>query len=283
VQRRMMTTVADDNVHALAVEGTFDDCQAIVKSMFRHNVFCDRARLAGVNSINWARIIAQVVYYFTAAVALGSPLRKVAFTVPTGNFGNVYAGYVALRMGLPIDRLLIATNVNDILPRTMTTGSYDVHSVVATSSPSMDIQVASNFERLLFEVYSRDANAVRALSGIRAAFSADRADEEETAATMRAMLRETGQCVDPHTAVAIAVSEKEMRDRAIPMVVLAPAHPAKFPDAVEAACGMRPPLPDWLADLHDWPERVTTVPAHAAAVEKLILARSRAVETGAAA
>ena len=300
VQRRMMTTVADDNVHALAVEGTFDDCQAIVKSMFRHNVFCDRARLAGVNSINWARIIAQVVYYFTAAVALGSPLRKVAFTVPTGNFGNVYAGYAALRMGLPIDRLLIATNVNDILPRTMTTGSYDVHSVVATSSPSMDIQVASNFERLLFEVYSRDANAVRALmgtlaqsgkftlsvralSGIRAAFSADRADEEETAATMRAMLRETGQCVDPHTAVAIAVSEKEMRDRAIPMVVLATAHPAKFPDAVEAACGMRPPLPDWLADLHDWPERVTTVPAHAAAVEKLILARSRAVETGAAA
>jgi threonine synthase len=203
-------------------------------------------------------------------------------------------------MGLPIDRLLIATNVNDILPRTLTTGSYDVHSVVATSSPSMDIQVASNFERLLFEVYSRDANAVRALmgtlaqsgkftlsvralSGIRAAFSADRADEEETAATMRAMLRETGQCVDPHTAVAIAVSEKEMRDRAIPMVVLATAHPAKFPDAVQAACGMRPPLPDWLADLHDWPERVTTAPADAAAVEKLILSRSRAVETGAAA
>ena len=212
VQRRMMTTVADENVHALAVDGTFDDCQAIVKGMFRHHAFCDRVRLAGVNSINWARIIAQIVYYFTAAVALGSPLRKVAFTVPTGNFGNVYAGYVALRMGLPIDRLLIATNVNDILPRTMTTGSYDVHSVVATSSPSMDIQVASNFERLLFEVYSRDANAVRALmgtlaqsgkftlsvralSGIRAAFSADRADEEETAATMRAMLRETGQCV----------------------------------------------------------------------------------------
>jgi threonine synthase len=300
VQRRMMTTVADENVHALAVEGTFDDCQAIVKGMFRHHAFCDRARLAGVNSINWARIIAQVVYHFTAAVALGSPLRKVAFTVPTGNFGNVYAGYVALRMGLPIDRLLIATNVNDILPRTLTTGSYDVHSVVATSSPSMDIQVASNFERLLFEVYSRDANAVRALmgtlaqsgkftlsvralSGIRAAFSADRADEEETAATMRAMLRETGQCVDPHTAVGIAVSEKEMRDRAIPMVVLATAHPAKFPDAVEAACGVRPPLPDWLADLHHWPERVTTVPADAAAVEKLILSRSRAVETGAAA
>jgi threonine synthase len=300
VQQRMMTTVADENVHALAVDGTFDDCQAIVKSMFRHNAFCDRARLSGVNSINWARIIAQVVYYFTAAVALGAPLRKVAFTVPTGNFGNVYAGYVAQRLGLPIDRLVIATNINDILPRTITTGSYDVHPVVATSSPSMDIQVASNFERLLFEVYSRDAKAVRALMGtlaqsgkftlsgralsaIRTVFSADRADEEETGAQMRAMLRETGQFVDPHTAVGIAVSEKEMRDRAIPMVVLATAHPAKFPDAVKAACGVCPPLPDWLADLHHWPERVTAVPADQGTVEKLILARSRAVETGAAA
>src|ERR1700726_363730 len=218
VQRRMMTTSGAANVHALAVEGTFDDCQAIVKGLFNHHGFRDAVALSGVNSINWARIVAQVVYYFTAAVALGSPLRKVAFTVPTGNFGNVYAGYVALRMGLPIDRLLIATNVNDILPRTMTTGSYDVHSVVATSSPSMDIQVASNFARLLFEVYSRAANAVRGLmgtrpqsgkftlsvlapSGIRAAFSADRADEEETAATMRAMLREAGQSVGQPTAV----------------------------------------------------------------------------------
>jgi threonine synthase len=300
VQRRMMTAVADENVHALAVEGTFDDCQAIVKGMFRHHGFCEQARLAGANSINWARIVAQVVYYFTAAVALGAPLRKVAFTVPTGNFGNVYAGYVALRMGLPIDRLMIATNVNDILPRTLATGSYDVHQVVATSSPSMDIQVASNFERLLFEVYSRDGKAVRALmgtlaqsgkftlsgralSGLRAVLSADRVDEEETAATMRAMLRETGQFIDPHTAVGIAVSEKEMRDPAIPMVVLATAHAAKFPDAVEAACGVRPPLPNWLADLHHRPERLATVPADQAAVEKLILSRSRAVETGAAA
>ena len=156
VQRRMMTTVADANVHALAIEGTFDDCQAIVKGMFNHHAFCDRARLSGVNSINWARIVAQVVYYFTAAVALGSPHRKVAFTVPTGNFGNVYAGYVALRMGLPIDRLVIATNVNDILARTVATGSYDLREVVPTSSPSMDIQVASNFERLLFELYGRE-------------------------------------------------------------------------------------------------------------------------------
>src|SRR6266851_5703222 len=161
VQRRMMTTVADDNIHALAIEGTFDDCQAIVKGMFNHHAFRDRARLSGVNSINWARIVAQVVYYFTSAVALGSPHRNVAFTVPTGNFGDVYAGYVARCMGLPVDRLVIATNVNDILPRTIATGTYELRDVVPTSSPSMDIQVASNFERLLFEAYARDSAAVR--------------------------------------------------------------------------------------------------------------------------
>jgi threonine synthase len=300
VQRRMMTTLTDDNVHALAIEGTFDDCQAMVKGMFNHHAFCDRTRLSSVNSINWARIIAQVVYYFTSAVALGSPLRKVAFTVPTGNFGNIYAGYVALRMGLPIDRLLIATNVNDILTRTIATGSYDVREVVPTSSPSMDIQVASNFERLLFEVYGRNSEAIRsltarlvqsgrfalsarALSEIRALFSADRTDEEETAATMRTMLRETGQFIDPHTAVGVAVSEKETRDPAIPMVVLATAHAAKFPDAVEAACGVRPSLPEWLADLEQRPERVTALPVDQVTVEKLILSRSRAAQAGAAA
>jgi threonine synthase len=300
VQRRMMTTVPDANVQALAIEGTFDDCQAIVKGMFNHREFCDCTRLSGVNSINWARIVAQVVYYFTAAVALGSPQRKVAFTVPTGNFGNVYAGYVALRMGLPIDRLVIATNVNDILTRTIATGSYDLRDVVATSSPSMDIQVASNFERLLFELYGRDARAVqmqmgnlaqsrrfalsaRALSGLRAQFSADRVDENETAATMRTMLRETGQCIDPHTAVGIAVSEKETRDPSAPMVVLATAHAAKFPDAVQAACGVRPSLPEWLADLDQRPERVTVLPVDQMAVEKHILSFSRAAPAGAAA
>ena len=209
VQRRMMTTAPDDNVHALAIEGTFDDCQALVKGMFNHHSFRDRVRLSGVNSINWARVVAQVVYYVTSAVALGAPHRKVAFTVPTGNFGDVYAGYVAQRIGLPIDRLMIATNVNDILARTLATGTYEVREVVPTTSPSMDIQVASNFERLLFEAYGRDAQAVRALMGslaqsrrftlsaqaladIRALFTADRADEEETAATIRTMLRETG-------------------------------------------------------------------------------------------
>jgi threonine synthase len=300
VQRRMMTTARDENVHALAIEGTFDDCQAIVKGMFNHHAFRDQARLSGVNSINWARIVAQVVYYFTAAVALGSPRRKVAFTVPTGNFGDVYAGYVALRLGLPIDRLVIATNVNDILARTIATGSYDLREVVATSSPSMDIQVASNFERLLFEVYDRDGDAVRrlmaslaqsgsfalsarALAGIRAVFSADRADEEETAATIRTTLRETGRVIDPHTAVGVAVAEKETRDQSIPMIVLGTAHPAKFPDAVEAACGVRPPLPEWLADLAQRPERVTTLPVDQVAVEHHILAVSRAAHEGAAA
>jgi threonine synthase len=300
VQRRMMTTVEDDNVHALAIDGTFDDCQAVVKGMFNHHAFRDQARLSGVNSINWARIVAQVVYYFTAAVALGSPDRKVAFTVPTGNFGDVYAGFVALRMGLPIDRLLVATNVNDILARTVATGAYEPREVVATSSPSMDIQVASNFERLLFDAYGRDGRAVRnlmaslaqsrrfvlsarALSEIRAVFSADRADEDETAATVRTLLRETGRFIDPHTAVGVAVAEKETRDPSVPMVVLGTAHAAKFPDAVEAACGVRPPLPEWLADLSERPERVATLPADQVAVERHILSVSRAAHEGAAA
>ena len=300
VQRRMMTTVEDDNVHALAIEGTFDDCQAIVKGMFAHQAFRDQVRLSGVNSINWARIVAQVVYYFTAAVALGSPHRKVAFTVPTGNFGDIYAGYVALCMGLPVDRLTVATNVNDILARTIATGTYELRDVVPTSSPSMDIQVVSNFERLLFDVHGRDGRAVRALmasltqsrrfvlsapavSQVRAVFSADRADEEETAATIRTILRETGHLIDPHTAVGAAVAEKEIRDPSIPMVVLSTAHPAKFPDAVEAASGVRPALPDWLADLDRRPERATTLPIDQIAVERHILSVSRAAHEGAAA
>jgi len=196
VQRRMMSTVPDSNVHALAIEGTFDDCQALVKAMFNHHAFRDRVRLSGVNSINWARVAIQVVYYFTAAVALGAPHRRIAFTVPTGNFGDVYAGYVASRMGLPIDRLVVATNVNDILVRTFATGTYEIRDVIATTSPSMDIQVSSNFERLLFDAYGRDAQAVRAsmaslaqhrrfalsasaIKELRSLFTADRADEQD--------------------------------------------------------------------------------------------------------
>jgi threonine synthase len=300
VQQRMITTPPDENVHAIAVEGTFDDCQALVKGMFANDRVRERARLSGVNSINWARIVAQAVYYFTSAVALGAPLRKVAFTVPTGNFGDVYAGYVALCMGLPVDRLVIATNVNDILARAVATGIYTPREVVATSAPSMDIQVASNFERLLFEAYDRDARTVRglmstlgrmegfslsnrALSAIRAVFSADRADEEEIAATMRTMLRETGHFIDPHTAVGVAVSEKETRDPAIPMIVLGTAHAAKFPEALERTCGLRPPLPEWLADLDQRPERFTTLPVDQNAVEDHILSLSRAAQQGAAA
>jgi threonine synthase len=300
VQRRMMTTAPDSNVHALAIEGTFDDCQALVKGMFNHHAFRDRVRLSGVNSINWARIVAQAVYYFTAAVALGSPHRKVAFTVPTGNFGDVYAGYVAQRMGLPVDRLVVATNVNDILVRALATGDYETRDVVPTSSPSMDIQVSSNFERLLFDAYGRDAKAIRALMGslaqsrsfsiaapalkhMRALFTADRADEQESAAEMRAWMREANYCADPHTAVALAVAEKETRDPSVPMVVLSTAHPAKFPQAVAAACGTAPKLPDWLADLATRKERVTVLPVDHAAVERYVASASRAAREGAAA
>jgi threonine synthase len=298
VQRRMMTSVADHNVHALAIEGTFDDCQAIVKGLFNHHAFRDQVSLSGVNSINWARIVAQVVYYFTSAVALGAPYRKVSFTVPTGNFGDIYAGYVAQRMGLPVDRLIIATNVNDILARTLATGLYEPHSVIATMSPSMDIQVASNFERILLEIHGGDHGAVcglmaslnqagqftllePALTNLRGPFSAGRANQDETAAAIRTLLRETGMFIDPHTAVGVAVSEKESRDPAVPMVVLSTAHAAKFPEAVELACGSRPPLPEWLADLGGRQERITVLPVDQSTVERHISSCSRAAFQGA--
>jgi len=299
VQRRMMTTPDDSNVQALAIDGTFDDCQTLVKGLFNHHAFRDRVSLSGVNSINFARIVAQVVYYFTAAVALGAPNRKVAFTVPTGNFGDVFAGYVASRMGLPVERLTVATNVNDILARTLASGTYEIRTVQPTMSPSMDIQLSSNFERLLFDAYDRDPYAVRGLMAsldqsrrftiaaqplerIRSRFSAGRADEQETAATIRALKREADYLADPHTAVAAAVAEKEPHDPATPMVILSTAHPAKFPDAVEAACGVRPALPDWLAGLNEKRERQTRLPADQAEVEKFISGFSRAAKGAAA-
>ena len=246
VQRRMMTTSGAGNVHALAIEGTFDDCQAIVKALFNHHRFRDAVSLSGVNSINWARIVAQVVYYFTSAVALGAPDRTVDFTVPTGNFGDIFAGYVAKRMGLPIRWLRIAANVNDILPRTLKTGIYEVREVHATASPSMDIQISSNFERLLFEASGRDAEGVRRLMGslkqsgrfvlpdatlaaIREEFDAGRADETETAAAIRAAWREAGDLVDPHTAVALAVADRDTPDSKIPNIVLSTAHAGEIP------------------------------------------------------
>src|SRR5262245_43043437 len=300
VQRRMMTCADDSNVHALAIEGTFDDCQAIVKAMFNHHAFRDRVGLSGVNSINFARIAAQVVYYFVAAVALGTPHRKIAFTVPTGNFGDVFAGYVAAQMGLPVDRLTVATNVNDILARTFATGAYEVRNVVATASPSMDIQVSSNFERVLFDACRRDAQAVRSLMAslaqnrrfvlpapaikeLRSLFTADRAGEQASGSESRAGMRQARYCVDPHTAVALAVAEKETRDPSVPMVVLSTAHPAKFPDAVKTACGVVPALPDKLADLTKQNERVTVLAADQAAVERDVTSVSRASREGAAA
>jgi threonine synthase len=300
VQRRMMTTADHDNVHAVAIEGTFDDCQALVKALFNDEAFRDQVRLSGVNSINFARIASQVVYYFVAAVALGAPHRKIAFTVPTGNFGDVFAGYVAARMGLPVERLTVATNVNDILVRALATGTYEPREVTATTSPSMDIQISSNFERLIFDACGRDPQPVRsamsalaqshrfriadrALTHMRALFSADRALEDETAAAIRTTRRETGYLIDPHTAVAVAVAEKECRDPAIPVVVLSTAHPAKFPDAVENACGIRPGLPDWLADLGSRRERVTVLPPDRSAVENHILSHSRVARKGVAA
>jgi threonine synthase len=297
VQRRMMTTWDAPNVHALAVKGTFDDCQAIVKGLFNNHRFRDEVSLSGVNSINWARIVAQVVYYFTSAVALGAPSRTVDFTVPTGNFGDIFAGYVAKKMGLPVRCLRIAANVNDILARTLKTGIYEVREVHATTSPSMDIQVSSNFERLLFEASGRDAAQVRALmaslqqSGrfvlpdsvlaeIRRDFDAGRTDETETAAAIRTAWREAGDLVDPHTAVALAIADRDTSDSRIPNVVLATAHAAKFPDAVEAACGVRPQLPAWLDGLMTRPERITVVNNDQAEIERFVLSVSRAAKQG---
>ncbi|MGQ3672643.1 threonine synthase [Xanthobacter sp. TB0136] len=299
VQRRQMTTVASPNVHAIAVEGTFDDCQAMVKAMFNAHAFRDEMALAGVNSINWARIVAQVVYYFYAATALGAPHREVSFVVPTGNFGDILAGWVAKKMGLPVHDLTIATNVNDILARTLETGHYEVRGVLPSSSPSMDIQVSSNFERLLFEAVDRHACTVRNLmaslaqsgtftlpqeahAAIAAEFSAGRADELETQATIASMWKKAGYLVDPHTAVALDVADEVEHPAAVPQVVLSTAHPAKFPDAVEAATGIRPPLPPHMADLLKRDERVSVLPNSLEAVQGFIRERARISKGGAA-
>ena len=290
VQRRQMTTVRADNVHNVAVAGSFDDCQALLKAMFADAAFRDRTRLAAVNSINWARILAQAVYYVAAGVALGAPDRGLSFTVPTGNFGNVFAGYVARQLGLPVRRLIVATNVNDILDRTLRDGRYEVRGVAATMSPSMDIQVSSNFERLLFEAVGRDAASVRrsmdglrqsgnftiepgALSAMTRLFMSGRTDEDETLRTMRAWHAATGEFMDPHTAVGYSVASR-MHDASVPMVTLATAHAAKFPDAVEAATGRRPPEPSALADIGKEEERLTVLPNDLGAVKNFILSRT---------
>jgi threonine synthase len=293
VQRRQMTTVDKPGVHALAVEGTFDDCQDIVKALFNDLAFRDDLALSGVNSINWARILAQIVYYFTAAVALGAPHRAVSFAVPTGNFGDILAGYYAKRMGLPVQRLVIATNENDILARTLAGGAYRPLGVKATQSPSMDIQISSNFERLLFEAYGRNSDALRGLMGaliqggefvlapealacIRTDFDACRVSEQDCADEMRRVYRESGLVLDPHTAIGVRAGRAALaRDWRTPVVALATAHPAKFPDAVEAATGVRPPLPAHLADLLDRRERFAVLPNDARAVASYVRERAR--------
>ena len=272
IQRRQMTTPDDANVNAIAVDGHFDDCQALVKSMFNDADFRSEMRLSGVNSINWARIVAQIVYYFASASALGSPGRKVAFTVPTGNFGDVFAGYAAKLMGLPIDRLVVATNQNDILHRALASGEYRKSAVLKSISPSMDIQVSSNFERALFEAEGRNASSVgeymdslksggfsisgKALSRIRETFGSGRCSEAETCSAIRSVYEETGEVVCPHTAVGIKVAKELERRPGVPVVALATAHPAKFPDAVEQASGVHVELPTRMADIGEKPERI---------------------------
>jgi threonine synthase len=288
VQRRQMTTPVEPNVHALAMDGDFDDCQARVKDMFNDFAFRDEVRLAGVNSINWARVLAQVVYFVYSAVALGAPGRSVSFTVPTGNFGDIFAGYIARKMGLPIERLVIATNHNDILHRALTTGDYVTDGVKPSISPSMDIQVSSNFERALFDAYGHDGAAVSslmaelraggfhisqgALQMLRDTFASGRCSEDETRATIRAAFAQTGEVLCPHSAVGVKVGEDFLGPT--PMITLATAHPAKFPDAVEAAMGIRPALPARMADLFDRPERMTRVPDDLAAIQNLIRERT---------
>ena len=287
VQRRQMTTPAEANVHALAMDGDFDDAQARVKDMFNDFAFRDGVRLAGVNSINWARVLAQVVYYFSAAVSLGAPHRAVSFTVPTGNFGDIFAGYVARKMGLPIERLIIATNQNDILHRAIGTGDYITDGVKPSISPSMDIQVSSNFERALFDAYGRDGAAVTALmaelkaggfhiaqgaiESLRETFASGRCSEDDTRATIARLYTQTGEILCPHSAVGVHVAEHHLGKT--PMITLATAHPAKFPDAVQAAMGIRPALPARMADLFERDERVTRVPNDLGSLQQFIRER----------
>ncbi len=298
VQRRMMTTPTDANVHAVAVEGTFDDCQALVKGMFNDHAFRDRTSLSGVNSINWARIAGQITYYFAAAVALGAPYRPVSFAVPTGNFGDIFAGYAAKRMGLPIAQLAIASNVNDILPRTLLGGAYEMRGVVATSSPSMDIQISSNFERYLFEASGRDAAMIRTkmrdLSQTRrfdvgslknelsADFVASAASEDDVADAIQRLKETCGYLMDPHTACGFVAAERALSRGKAPQVILSTAHPAKFPDALQSITGERPPLPERLADLLTLPERITTIGNDLGEAERHVESLTRATCEGGA-
>lgn len=277
VQRRQMTTVLAPNVHNIAIDGSFDDAQAMVKRMFGDQALTGRFRIGAVNSINWARLMAQVVYYFAAALQLGGPGRKVAFAVPTGNFGDVFAGYVAAQMGLPVERLIVATNVNDILHRALSEGDYSAGTVTPTAAPSMDIQVSSNFERLLFDCGGRDGaalaeqmrgfEATKAMrltnaqrQGAAALLSSARADANDMARAMAWAADKCGEVIDPHTAIGLHAAREADLPAGVPVVTLATAHPAKFRDAVERATGSRPSLPRRIGDLFDREERYAQLP-----------------------
>lgn len=290
VQRRQMTTVLDANVHNIAVDGDFDDCQAMVKAMFNDHEFRDSLAVSAVNSINWARVMAQIVYYFTVGVSLGAPSRSISFSVPSGNFGDVYAGYAASKMGLPIEQLIVATNRNDILSRFFNSGEYRKSGVDPTISPSMDIQVSSNFERFLADLYGRDGDAIADLMGKldseggfsvnmsllnEGIFAAGRCDEEETLATIRRTLDDSAKLVDPHTAVGLAVGNNCRKSTTVPLVTLSTAHPAKFPDAVEKATGARPELPKHMGDLFEREERLVDLPNDIGTIKSYIKERAR--------
>jgi threonine synthase len=292
VQRMQMTTASEDNIHTIAVEGTFDDAQAIVKALFGVQEFRTRHALSAINSINWARIVAQAVYYYTALAKIG-PGPRPSFSVPTGNFGDIFAGYAALRMGLPMGKLVIATNENDILARTLESGRYEPRPVTPTDSPSMDIQISSNFERLLFEASGRNGSFVTgamaglqgkgvfdippaALESIREPFSAYRVSRDEAAAAMRQLFEDTGIIIDPHTAVGLAAAQKEQAQRPAPMVVLGTAHPAKFPEAVKRAIGRTADVPESLQKHLEGRERFKILPNSAAAVADYIDMRASA-------
>jgi threonine synthase len=284
VQRRQMTTITSPNVHTVAVDGTFDDCQDLVKAMFNDAPFREANSLSAVNSINWARVMAQTVYYFTALETLG---RSASFSVPTGNFGNVLAGWIAKQMGADIEKLIVGSNSNDILTRFFETHSMDMLPVIPTLSPSMDIQVSSNFERLLFEMNNRDGGATteqlnrfrqsgklsvepdQYAKWIAPTFRAHRANNDETLAVMKRVYGESGMLVDPHTAVGIASAEA-CAEPGIPTITLATAHPAKFPDAVKKATGVHPALPDHVADLFDREERIVNLPNDLQAIEAFV-------------
>jgi threonine synthase len=282
-----MTTVLAANVGNVAVQGTFDDCQDLVKAMFADAPFRDAVRLSAVNSINWARIAAQIPYYVAAALALGAPERDVAFSVPTGNFGNVLAAWAARRMGLPVARLIVGSNRNDILARFLASNDMSMLPVEPSLSPSMDIQVSSNFERLLFELLDRDAEATRAkMVGFRQTgrmivadpvwhrarglFHGFRLDDEGTSAEIRRLHAASGYLADPHTAIGVAAARAKPCPGGVPVVAMATAHPAKFPDAMERATGHRPALPERMADLFEREERFTVLPNDLAAVEAAV-------------